>query len=318
MRLCAVIILLLSTMAAPSLAQVAPVGSPTRCAAVANLLATAEQQALNLRTNMLRFVEAAADLPAEDIAQARAEIDATEQRLGQAAGVAFSYAHVAAPNEETLNYLRTEVSIDALWKELAACEASSVATPAVAPVAPTTPAVAVAPAVQAAPAERGFTRLNGQDPAGSDLGSVAVAPRDYVACRALCAADDRCRAFNLHTPPPHTQGQCWLKFAVGPTRPDPDSISGTRLQATVVPTATFDRTDGQDRAGNDLGMIEVPARDYARCSNLCAAHDRCQAFNLLTPAPHNQSYCWLKHAAGPMRADPNSVSGVRRGAVESP
>lgn len=168
--------------------------------------------------------------------------------------------------------------------------------------------------------EGGFSRLDGQDPAGFDLGGVEIAPRDYQACRAICSADDRCLAFNVYTPAPYDKGYCWVKHHAGPTRPDPASVGGVRtfgrVVAEAVETVTFVRSEGRDAAGNDLGMIEVPVRDYQRCAALCAAHQGCRAFNLYTPPPHDKSFCWLKHTAGPMRDDVNSVAGVRSVALD--
>lgn len=87
--------------------------------------------------------------------------------------------------------------------------------------------------------------------------------------------------------------------------------------ATAAPTQSrvvngFLREDGQDRAGNDLGMVEVRTDDFEACRVMCAANSQCRAFNLYTPPPRDKSYCWLKHTAGPARPDPNSVGGVRQ------
>lgn len=74
----------------------------------------------------------------------------------------------------------------------------------------------------------------------------------------------------------------------------------------------FIREDGLDRAGNDLGMVEVRTDDFEACRVMCVANSQCRAFNLYTPPPRDKSYCWLKHTAGPTRIDPNSVGGVRQ------
>lgn len=89
-----------------------------------------------------------------------------------------------------------------------------------------------------------------------------------------------------------------------------ERTSAAPVQSRVV--NGFLREDGQDRAGNDLGMIEVRTDDFEACRVMCAANSQCRAFNLYTPPPRDKSYCWLKHAAGPARSDPNSVGGVRQ------
>lgn len=284
--------------AAPPL-QVAEPGTPARCLAVARILAAGEEESVRMG-RMLLILGESNNATAEDTTRVQTTVREAEQRRDQAQAVMRRFASIPAPNRETLAYLSDEVSIGALRQELAACASASTAS---------------AP-VRTLVAAHGFSREDGQDRAGFDLGSIEIRPRDYDACRALCAADDRCRAFNVYTPASNDKSYCWLKHAAGPTRPDPASISGVRAQgyAASTTTAVFDRADGRDPAGNDLGMIETPARDYQRCSALCAADGRCRAFNLYTPPPHDKSYCWLKHTAGPTRADPNSVSGVRRGA----
>ncbi|MBN8529089.1 MAG: hypothetical protein J0M36_07625 [Caulobacterales bacterium] len=77
-----------------------------------------------------------------------------------------------------------------------------------------------------------FTHEPGQDHAGNDLGMVEVAPRDYQTCRAMCAANSQCAAFNIYTPAPHDKGYCWIKHTAGPARSDPNSIGGVRLTAS--------------------------------------------------------------------------------------
>lgn len=92
-----------------------------------------------------------------------------------------------------------------------------------------------------------------------------------------------------------------------------DCAAGTTaapVQSRVV--NGFLREDGLDRAGNDLGMVEVRTDDFEACRVMCVANRQCRAFNLYTPAPRDKSYCWLKHTAGPARSDPNSVGGVRQ------
>lgn len=86
----------------------------------------------------------------------------------------------------------------------------------------------------AAPQPSAFVREEATDRYGNDLGAREVAPRDYEACAALCAANTRCQAFTVYTPAPGDKGYCWLKHSVGPSRPAPASISGVRPGATAV------------------------------------------------------------------------------------
>lgn len=87
-------------------------------------------------------------------------------------------------------------------------------------------------------------------------------------------------------------------------------LTAAPAQSRVV--SGFLRQDGQDPAGNDLGMVEVRTDDFQTCAAMCAANSQCRALNLYTPPPRDKSYCWLKHTAGPTRPDPNSVGGVRQ------
>lgn len=63
---------------------------------------------------------------------------------------------------------------------------------------------------------------------GNDLGMAEVAPRDFDTGRAMCAANDRCQAFTLYTPPPFDKGYCWMKHAPGTPSPSDHSISAVR------------------------------------------------------------------------------------------
>lgn len=79
-----------------------------------------------------------------------------------------------------------------------------------------------------------FTNEPSQDYFGNDIGMVEISPRDYQACRSICAANSQCLAFNVYTPAPYDKGYCWLKHTVGTPRHDPNSIGGVRLTATAA------------------------------------------------------------------------------------
>lgn len=87
---------------------------------------------------------------------------------------------------------------------------------------------ATSAARSSAPQQSAFVREDGIDRHGNDLGASDVGPRDFQACAALCAANARCQAFTVYTPPPADRGYCWLKHTAGPAGPGPDSISGVR------------------------------------------------------------------------------------------
>lgn len=74
----------------------------------------------------------------------------------------------------------------------------------------------------------------------------------------------------------------------------------------------FVREDGKDRAGNDIGVIEVPSRDFDACRAACSANAQCRAFTVYTPPPGDRGFCWMKSAAGPVTEGDHVISGVRQ------
>lgn len=186
--------------------RVAPVGSNTRCLAVALVLIASEEDTLTMGRELLAYGPAngASD---EDMRRIRALMAESERGLAQARAVRTHYA--AAPvDRATADYLNESVSVNDLYVELQGCAADTPAAP-----------------VQSL---AGFVREDGMDRAGNDIGVVEVGRGDFEACRAACAGDSRCRAFTLYTPPPRDRSFCWIKNAAGAASANPDTVSGVR------------------------------------------------------------------------------------------
>ncbi len=186
--------------------RVAPVGSNTRCLAVALVLIASEEDTLTMGRELLAMGPAngATD---DDMRRIRALLDETERGLAQARVVRTHYA--AAPvDRATANYLNESVSVNDLYVELQGCAAR-------------TPAASVQSVA-------GFIREDGMDRAGNDIGVVEVGRGDFEACRVACADDSQCRAFTLYTPPPHDRSFCWIKNAAGPASANPHAVTGVR------------------------------------------------------------------------------------------
>ena len=106
-----------------------------------------------------------------------------------------------------------------------------------------------------------FVREDGVDRYGNDIGARDVGPRDYDACAALCAADTRCQAFTVYTPPPAEKGYCWLKHAIGPVRNDANSVTGVRLapvsDATSLPSGSAPQSPSMGAQAEERWIFAV-------------------------------------------------------------
>ncbi|MBX3478389.1 MAG: PAN domain-containing protein [Brevundimonas sp.] len=188
---------------------VAPVGSPARCLAVASVMVEAESESVRAGRMILALGETNGASQA-DMARTRQSVEEAERAVASSRAIAARFPPDTRVDATTKRHLMDAVSIGALRTELADCAASPAAAPAPSRVV------------------NGFVREDGQDRPGNDLGMVEVRTDDFEACRALCAANDRCRAFTLYTPPPREKSFCWLKHAAGPARADPHSVGGVR------------------------------------------------------------------------------------------
>lgn len=186
---------------------VAPVGSPVRCLALAVVLTASEEDSVRMGNGLLAMAQSNGASEA-DMAGTRTRVQAAERRLTVIRAVRVHFA-AAAMDRPTVDYLNNQ-PMSALYAELDQCAARTSAAPTQSRVV------------------NGFLREGGLDRAGNDLGMVEVRTDDFEACRALCAANSQCRAFNLYTPPPRDKSYCWLKHTAGPTRVDPNSVGGVR------------------------------------------------------------------------------------------
>ena len=121
-------------------------------------------------------------------------------------------------------------------------------------------------------------------------------------CCSLCAATDRCVAFNVHN------NACRLHNQSVPVKNASNSISGKLLDAPGKSCAT--RQGVVFGAGHNLGGHKTVVAPEACCA-ACRANKACKAWNYHP----NTKICYLHPQISPMRSDRSSISGVPAGVL---
>jgi hypothetical protein len=153
----------------------------------------------------------------------------------------------------------------------------------------------------------------GFDRPGGDYTSFSVRTGDPAQCALRCEREGKCRAWSFTYPTAESSAMCWLKSQVPARVEGPDSVSGVRGAAVILPK-TSPVEFSIDRNGGDYRSIELsPDPTGLSCKTACDGDNRCRAWTYLRPGYGGAAArCFLKDKVKPPRHKPCCISGVVR------
>ena len=129
---------------------------------------------------------------------------------------------------------------------------------------------------------------------------------DLRDCKRACFTDRRCAAYSFNS----VNSVCYLKDQITKTSRDSRTISGVKegygRARPPYGGGGLSREPGFDYYGSDYTNFRVPGDEA--CREECRRDRRCAAFTFNL----RSGMCYLKDQAGPLRRNPDTVTGVKR------
>ncbi|MFY9820948.1 MAG: PAN domain-containing protein [Thermoanaerobaculia bacterium] len=126
-------------------------------------------------------------------------------------------------------------------------------------------------------------------------------------CQDACRRDRRCQAYTFNG----RTGVCYLKDRVGDRERNGETVTGRKGRDDEYDRpphggGELSREPGFDYYGNDYTNFRAPGDDG--CRDECRRDRRCAAYSFNT----RTGMCYLKDQAGPLRRNPDTVTGIKR------
>jgi hypothetical protein len=133
-------------------------------------------------------------------------------------------------------------------------------------------------------------------------------------CKRACATDRRCAAYSFNS----VESTCYLKDQITKTSRDSRTISGIKEGFEPRGRGRDDDRDRPHHGGGDLSRepgFDYYGNDYTHfrapgdesCRRECRRDQRCAAYSFNS----RSGMCYLKDEAGPLRRNPDTVTGIK-------
>ena len=151
--------------------------------------------------------------------------------------------------------------------------------------------------------DRYLSEERGSDYRGGDFTNFRA--RGLGDCQDACRQDRRCQAYTFNG----RTGVCYLKDRVGERERNGETVTGRKGRGDDDRPhggGEISREPGFDYYGGDYTNFRAPGDES--CRDECRRDRRCAAFSFNL----RSGMCYLKEEAGPLRRNPDTVTGVKR------